>query len=141
MKKLKYKELIENYSNDISHFEEKEIQSFRWVFDDINDKRNFLPVYILDEERRINDEKKNKATSIGYSLSLFTTLEYSKKRLMKILSDKPKAYLKLGTHIACGNLAKDDGLCDNPNSEKHFSLFEYSDLILADKYNIIEKIV
>lgn len=140
MKELKYKQFIDNYNNDISHFEEKEIESFRWVFDNINNLSNFLPIYILDDERKKIDERKNKATSLGYALSLYSTKEGSITRYKKILLDKPKAYLKLGTHVATAIIDNNDGISDLPNKDKHFSLFEYEGVNLTGKYIIVEKI-
>ncbi|WP_300685388.1 hypothetical protein [Chryseobacterium sp.] len=141
MKELKYKELIKNYNTDISYFTEKNIESYRWVFEDINHPSNFLPAYILDKERKEYDERKNKATSLGYALSLFSTKESAISKYKKILSHAPKAFLKLGTHIALGQIDENNGICDNPNLDKHFSLFEYQHVNLAEKYNVTEKIV
>ena len=140
MKELKYKIFIDHSTVDTSQFIEREIKSFRWVFEDIKDLRNFLPIYILDDERRKRDEENNNSKSTGYALSLFSTQEHSKRRFRKILSHTPKAYLKLGTHIACGILDNNDGISDSPNVEKHFSLFEYEGINLAGKYTIVEKI-
>ena len=141
MKKLKYEEEISKIASDFSKFRESEIISYRWTFEKIENPLNFLPVYIQDPDRKKYDDKKNKTTSLGYALSLYSSKEGGIKKYNKILADKPKAFLKLGTHIACGKLETTDGINDEVNKEEHFSHFEYENVNLQDKFEIIEKLV
>lgn len=140
MKKLKYEEEISKIKCDFSNFKESQIISFRWTFDKIENPLNFLPVYILDPDRKKFDDKKNKTSSIGYALSLYSSKEGGVRKYNKIISDKPKAFLKLGTHIACGIIETTDGINDEANIEEHFSHFEYENVNLKDKFEIIEKL-
>lgn len=141
MSVLKYQKEIDENPSDFTGFQERELESFRWVFEDINDARNFLPIYILDEKRK-NDDISNKSYKcIGYALSLFSSKKAAVQRLNEITNNKKFLFKKLGTHIACGTLNNSDGICDEPNESKHFSLFEFVEIDLKSKFAIIEKIV
>jgi len=135
---FKYQAQIDEFKEkcDLNEFHEYEARtSYRWVYEDINDERNFLPVYA-----RFNDRPKSQCA--GWALSMYKTPEQAKERLEYFSKDKPKAYLRLGTHTAVGVLERADGRSE-PASEKdgHFNHFEYPDQNLAAKFEIVECVV
>src|SRR5690606_31972258 len=114
-------------------FSERDRECYRWVFEHIDDSRNFDPVYVLDEERKQN-------TCKGYALSFFDESDNAIKRLSEIAKDKENVFKKLGTHIAKGVLNKSDGISEDSDSITHFNHFEYEDVSLNAKFEIIQKI-
>lgn len=78
---FKYSEELEKLSIQCppESYEAKDLKAFRWVFDDINDKRNFTPRYYLAPKRDIirleqieNIEKRDKKKCNYFSLSMFS---------------------------------------------------------------------
>ena len=133
--KLKYQEEINNCdNNDLSSFCEKERLSYRWVFEDINDIRNFQPKYLLDTSIKRND-------ACGWALSFYETEQHAKKKIDRLLSIRQNLYKKLGTHIAEGILKITDGISNNSNSERHFDLFEYENITLNLNFKIVTEII
>jgi hypothetical protein len=131
---LKYQSKVGEFKNcQLDKFSERERQSFRWVFESINDSRNFKPRFFL--EKTISQ-----TSCIGWALSFFETHEKAKARLIRLTKSKELIFKKLGTHIASGQLAKNDGISDNSNELGHFSHFEYEDINLESKFTIIEKV-
>jgi hypothetical protein len=131
---LKYKSQVSEFENcDLDKCSEQDRQSFRWVFENINDARNFKPRFLLDETIP-------KTSCIGWALSFFETQEMAKKRLLGLTKNKELIFKKLGTHIAVGQLTKTDGISDNSNDLGHFSHFEYEDINLESKFKIIEQV-
>lgn len=135
MGKLKYEKLISEHFKSFSFdgFIEKKVLSYRWVFSDINDVRNFKPPYIIDSTREIS-------TPMGFALSFFQTKEAGINRLKTLTSNKPTLSKKLGTHIAEGTIITLDGICCDPNDIKHFDLFEYTDRDLKTNFTILEQV-
>jgi hypothetical protein len=131
---LKYKNEISQFNNcDLASFKEIEMESFRWTFEDINDIRNFEPIYI-------NDSKRKRENCLGFALSFFTTQQASIKRHKELTLDRPNLYKKLGTHIASGQLSTTDGIASNPDEVKHFDFFTYENVSLNNKFTILESI-
>lgn len=123
------------YSEDIKTVEEKkkkscindtysevDVDAYRWTFEDINDKRNFLPRALIKDNPNI---KKVKLQCDGWSLSFFNTEANAIKRLNEICSDKPELFKKLGTHVSKGVISKGDGICGKVDKRGHFECFEY----------------
>lgn len=135
MSQIKYeKELAIHFKDfDFAGFSEKKILSYRWVFKDINDSRNFCPPYIKDPGREIE-------VPTGFALSLFETKEAGINRLKKLTNNKPFLFKKLGTHIAEGVIENSSGVCCDPNKFQHFDLFEYVDIDLKANFTILEQI-
>ena len=131
---LKYKNEISQFDNcDLALFHAIEMESFRWTFEDIDDVRNFEPIYI-------NDTKRKRENCLGYALSFFTTQKASLNRHKELTLDKTKHYKKLGTHIASGQLGTTDGIASNPDQIKHFDFFTYENVVLNQKFTILESI-
>jgi hypothetical protein len=130
--KLKYLKEISGLPCELESFVEQDRISFRWVFSDINDKRNFEPVY--------KDPKRQQTTCSGFALSFYDDQILAKKRLLELTKDKENLFKKLGNHIAVGNLEKSDGISNKSNSQGHFDHFEYDNVILNTKFEIVEKV-
>lgn len=139
--KLKYEAQINKYNFDFKEFIEQERDAFRWVFSDINDSRNFKPVYILNSQLESIEEAKGINDCTGYSLSFFNTVENAKKRFETITKDKPLLYKKLGTHVAQGSIVKQDGISNRINRFGHFEHFEYENVVFDNKFEIIDNLV
>ena len=129
MRNLKYQEKIDDKCN-LSIYTEKETLAYRWVFSDIEDERNFLPPYIRNPNRT-NDNCR------VWCLSFFDSLENAKKRLAEITKHNKNLYKKLGTHVAEGELEKEDGIISEVDSQGHFGMFEYVKTDLTEKFQVI----
>lgn len=134
MKTFKYQSEISKYVFDFSDFTEKDVLSFRWVFSDINDVRNFLPRYLISPGTTRLDPK-------GWGLSFYVSESQAKEKYIQIINNKRNLYKKLGTHLSNGTLKKDDGISDNPNDFGHFTFFEYEGKALKNKFIIIAKLI
>lgn len=135
MRELKYKKEIEEYKPDLSGYKEPENRlAFRWVFENINDPRNFLP-----PAKREYDIVKPDVTD--WALSFFVTKEKAKTRIKKFAKKNPRVYMKLGTHTAEGLLGKDDGISEHSHTTGHFNHFEYKDVDLVHRFKIVDYLV
>ena len=130
---LKYKESIDEFKCKLTTFKEQERIAYRWVFNDINNPKNFLPPYIINSSRKKDNCK-------GYALSFFESHLAAKNRILEITKDKENLFKKLGNHIAGGKLEKTDGISDKENSFGHFDHFEYENINLKPKFEILEKV-
>lgn len=106
--------------------------SYRWVFADINDPRNFVPVLSIDNSRE------QKIGCNGWALSLFVTAEQAKARWKVLVNDKKNGHKKFGTHTAVGNIEKTDGVADEVDGDGHYNLHEYTGTDFASKFVILE---
>ena len=131
---FKYQSQIDQFNNcDLSSFSGQDRQAFRWVFADIQDQRNFLPRFLLNDTA-VRDK------CIGWALSFFETQEKAKNRLLRLTRNKENLFKKLGTHIATGQLATVDGISDACDELGHFSHFEYENINLNPRFTIVEQI-
>lgn len=131
---FKYQEEINYFVDfDFSNFTEKNRHCFRWVFSDITDERNFKPTNLLNNSRP--------QSCTGWALSFFISKDSASKRINTILHGKPQAYKKLGTHLAEGDLAENDGQSNDENEKGHFDHFEYIDVELSTKFTIVEQLI
>lgn len=131
---LKYNKEIINLNCDISNFKKVEKESFRWTFEDLNDFRNFEPIYI-------NNPKRKQESCLGFALSFYISKIDGIKKYKEITLDKPNLYKKLGTHIASGLLTHEDGIGCEPDEIGHFDFFTYKNVDLKPKFTIIESII
>jgi len=138
---LKYKQYIDLYDE----CESKECiarrrVAFRWTFESIKDKRNFLPRYLLPAY-----ENEPKESCVGYSLSMFDKADQAIDRLKKLSKGKNNIYKKLGTHLASGTIEETDGISGlssiNQINKGHFSIFEYVNADFSETFKIQEKLI
>lgn len=125
---LKYQDEIDE-DCDRRNFTEKEVKGYRWVFNDINNSKNFKPPI-----KRTNHP--NNKCSV-WALSFFDTAKNANKRMKELCKHKKNLYKRIGTHVAVGDLNEKDGIANEPNDSGHFSLFEYEGVELKNKFTII----
>jgi len=138
--KLKYEDLIIVFSEcELSNCTPRNRMAFRWVFENIDDERNFSPRYFSS-----NYAETQKTDCLGYALSMFDKEDQAIARLAFLSKGKQNLYKKLGTHTAIGSLTIDEGLSNdssiNPDTFGHFSFFEFSDTDLSKKFTVSKQI-
>src|SRR2546428_639814 len=86
-----------------------EAEAFRWVFKKMDNPNNFLP-RIKMRPKAFND-KSDLEKCLGYGLSMFVSEKSSTDRF-KILYENfgELVFDWFGTHVAKGNIIKDDGV-------------------------------
>jgi hypothetical protein len=114
---------------------EKEIEAYRWVFHNINDPKNFIP---LAKDPQCSSARRKCG---GWALSFHITEDASIEMWQKLNDLKPNHYKKIGTHIAKGQVTKSDGKCSETDEQSHFNLIEYENVDLQTKFKIIKQIV
>lgn len=129
--KLKYEEEIKKLAYDFENFSEQERIAYRWVHQNIDDPRNFIPRPCIKKNYEVKD-------FTDWGISLFNTEENAIKRLQNYTQDKPMLYKVLGSCIAKGNLKKMHGICDIPAKSGHFNLMEYKEVNLRPEFEIIK---
>ena len=144
-KKFKYQEdmdIIKNEHNcDCPNKELKAInpfESYRYVFEDINHKRNFLP-QLKDDPIRFTDANGKKKCDY-LNLSMYGKIEGAKERYYQLLNTFQNFNKTAGTHIANGMLDSDDGLITEEGTLSHFELYEFETVELKGKFKILEKL-
>lgn len=96
------------------------VSAFRWVFDDMSDARNFLPVYFQNPQRFFGKREAEKCLAMG--LSMFDSLENAETRFQVMFDNIGKAaYMRFGTKIATAELTESDGVCSLPDANGHFT--------------------
>lgn len=119
------------------NFIEKETKAYRWVFDKIEDERNFMPQYLKKPKRFNTKPPKVICQSLGLSL-YFTEADARKKFLFLKRQLTDKAYKYLGTKIAEGQIKPIFGLTNDINEEGHFTHYPYEAIELKDYFKIKE---
>jgi hypothetical protein len=131
---LKYKVEISEFACDLALFKEYNArQAFRWVFEDINDVRNFAPIFM--------NPAAIKKDCRGWALSFYEESSQAIARIKELARGRPTIYKKVGTHLATGILATKDGISDEPNGIGHFDHFEYINVDLKNKFSIVESLL
>ncbi|MCO7183894.1 hypothetical protein HER15_08105 [Tenacibaculum mesophilum] len=109
--------------------------SYRWVFKDINDRRNFI-AQAEKNPKSLNDKTDLEKCAI-YALSFHNSIENS-QRHFSILNKKFKNIKKrLGTHIAKGSLVHNDGVGSNIDKNGHFNFHHLENCNLNERFEII----
>jgi hypothetical protein len=94
--------------------------AYRFVHEDIKDKRNFLPVIKLNPAREIPENM----LCDCLALSMFESVDTAKKRFATLKKKVRNIHKTIGTHLATCNLVEEDGLSTVANDDGHFSLYE-----------------
>ncbi len=116
-------------------FTEKETIAYRWVFDELDDVRNFMPQFLKRPKRFNHKPPKLICQSLG--LSFFKTEEKARNKLLFLKCQlTEKAYKNLGTKLAIGNLKPIFGLTNNANKDGHFTHYPYEQVDLKDSFII-----
>jgi hypothetical protein len=98
------------------HYKSKNMTVYRWIFDEINDERNFQPLACRNPKRILNFDDSKKCQS--FALSFYNT-ENNARQQFSLLKEQigNNVYRNLGTKVACGNITEEDGVSDEPNFE------------------------
>lgn len=137
MGNFKYSELINKIKDCPAAVTElNKASSFRWVFSDINDSRNFLPPGIQKPKRFNDSSDLNKCKS--YGLSFFNSLEKCTSYFLLRLAESPQLHKTVGDRIANGILDTGDGRGSKPDDFGHFSFYEFVNINLSEKFSIVE---
>lgn len=115
--------------------QQQEKTGFRFVFADIGNEKNFLPVSMLNPKRQLAQSSK----CSGYALSMFDSLVNARKKYNNLSKSHPNIGKTLGTHIARGTIASTDGLVTETNAQGHFDLYEFSNCDLSATFQIVDK--
>ena len=138
---LKHKYFIEKFHKcEIVNCTTRNREAFRWVFQLIDDERNFIPRYL---HSCYHEAEKNNC--VGYALSMFDSEEQAIARLNILSKGRKDLYKKLGTHIAKGTLTINDGISNNSSIDSdtsgHFSFFEYTSTDLSKRFTVSKQIM
>lgn len=112
--------------------------AYRYVFEDIYHKSNFLPQFKDDPSRFTDANGKKKCDYL--SVSMFAKIEGAKERYHQLANSFPNFKKTAGTHIANGVLNADDGLITNEGCLTHFELYEFENAELQNKFTVSEKL-
>ena len=114
-------------------------QVFRWVFDDIEDTRNFQPQYHKNPKRFWGKSPETVCSSLA--LSLFDTAENAEIRfyVLKELMQQ-KVYTILGTKIAVGYLTEQDGMNSAFDEKGHFNHHPVAENSYSQRFKIIQNL-
>jgi hypothetical protein len=140
--RFKYHSYISQLSNcPPFNFKPQERRSFRFVFEDLDHKNNFLPVLLIKPERINSPQFSNdEAKCSGYGLSFFNTLESAQKRYLALKKSFRNINKIIGTHIAEGMITKEDGVVSDISPGGHFDLHEYEQVNLRSKFFLVARV-
>lgn len=110
------------------------IEAFRFVFEDMNHRNNFLPVLLINPKRQLS---KNSVRCSGYALSFFSSSERAKNQYLKLRKRNKNIGKRIGTHIAKGFIDETDGVVSEINKSGHFDLHEFKNVDLKRKFCIV----
>lgn len=141
---LKYQDEIDNlrlsiFCPDVSSIiMDGRVYAYRFCFDPINDKHNFLPNIVFDKVRNIFFDYDNAGESTKCSrcgASFYTNIDYAKNKWNSL---PERVRVKLGyTHIGYGILELEDGIRKTPDRKGHFSFYENEGVDLGLKFKLI----
>ncbi len=117
-------------------FEAWETIAFRWVFEDMVHKDNFLPQYIKQPQRFVPQKDEVKCQALG--LSLFKSQKEAQARFEKLKRRMLNRVYGLGTHLAKGTLQKSFGVSNLPGDEGHFTFHPMEKVVLKDHFETIK---
>jgi hypothetical protein len=93
---------------------------FRWVFDTINDDRNFISQFHKDPKRFLNKDDLTKCKALG--LSFFNNLDGSTERFQELKDFIGETvYSTLGTQLSKGSIKFNDGVNGGIERLGHFT--------------------
>jgi len=130
------------------NYKPKNMQVFRWVFNDMADERNFTPRYFLVPQTELEDLEKIADSKIKdtkkcamFALSFFDSEQAAKDRFdYFLIKSGKKIYKRLGTQIAKCTISENDGLNEEPNEIGHFNHHPVKDNQYETRFTIISKL-
>lgn len=100
--------------------------AYRFALADLADEKNYLPTALLQPDRSMPGRKPIAECCVGWSLSMFTTLDALQERARKTIKNSPKFLKRVGDHYTQVKLTATCGVHTGPNNEGHFEFFERS---------------
>lgn len=100
--------------------------AYRFAQADLSDETNYLPTALLQPDRSMPGRKPIAECCVGWSLSMFTTLDALQERARKTLKNSPKFLKRVGDHYTQVKLTSACGVHTGPNNDGHFEFFERS---------------
>lgn len=100
--------------------------AYRFALSDLSDEKNYLPTALLQPDRSMPGRKPIAECCVGWSLSMFTTLDALQERARKTLKNSPKFLKRVGDHYTQVRLTSACGVHTGPNNDGHFEFFERS---------------
>jgi hypothetical protein len=114
------------------------LTAYRYVFDDLEDERNFKPVYLLDENypKRLNSTQDLTLRCKGFGLSLYQDKNGAINNYRRWIAKTNGKFAKIvGSFVATIQILETDGVCsDIENEDSHFTFHVY------ETVNFLEKI-
>lgn len=98
--------------------------AYRFAQADLSDEKNYLPAALLQPDRSMPGRKPITECCVGWSLSMFTTLDALQERARKTIKNSPKFLKRVGDHYTQLTLTSTCGVHTGPNNEGHFEFFE-----------------
>ena len=113
---------------------------FRWVFDSIEDDRNFISQYHKNPKRFLNKDDLTKCKALG--LSLFNNLDGSTERFQELKDIIGETvYFTLGTQLAKGSIKFNDGVNGKIERLGHFTHHSSSTANYENNFALTNKIL
>jgi hypothetical protein len=140
--RYKYQYFIEDFRNcPPNDWGAKNIDAFRFVFENLDDHRNFIPNSARNPTRDNSPKYKDDSYGkcCGYALSFYDSLENAKKGYQAYKKSFPKFDRIAGTHIAKGQIRENDGVTSRVNESGHFDLHEFENTDFRLRFNIVSR--
>lgn len=139
---LKYGQYINELGNcPPAYYEGRTFVAYRFVFENLQHRNNFLPVLAVNPKRISSPEfAANQAKCLGYALSLFDSVANAERRYQQISRYNKNFYKTVGTHIAGGQIVKADGLASPVDDNGHISLHESEQAALSAKFRVLGEV-
>jgi hypothetical protein len=120
-------------------YEQRQIDPvYRWVFDLIEDGRNFLPPFHRNPPRFIHADQKLRCEAMA--LSMFDNLGGAMERFSELKSSMgPRIYLLIGSKVAVGSLSETDGVFSKSGHHGHFNVHPSETADFSRKFKITEE--
>jgi hypothetical protein len=142
-KVYKYQEDINSISDfcecprsDYFIFNEK--AAFRFVFEDSEHPHNFLPPVKIKPKRYLDKNAIEKCEGLG--LSLYGEKYGARQKYDELITNFKNFKKVIGTHIAVGNIKKEDGHITKEDEITHFDMYEFNNVELAQKFQVVEEL-
>lgn len=104
------------------------LTAYRYIFEDLEDERNFKPVYLLDENypKRLNAAKDLEMKCKGFGLSMYQDKKGAIANYKRWIAKTNGKFAKIvGSFITTIEIIETDGVCsDIENADTHFTFHE-----------------
>jgi hypothetical protein len=119
------------------NYKQLRLTAYRYIFENLEDDRNFKPVYLLDENypKRLNAAKDLGMKCKGFGLSLYQERSGAVNNYKRWIAKTNGKFAKIvGSSIATVQIMETDGVCSNiENEDSHFTFHEYKTVNLMER--------